>query len=353
MKTLDIYIGKTIFSATMLCLFTLAGLSGIIKFVEQMRMVGRGDYQIIDAAYYVLLNIPIELEIFFPMAALLGALIGLGSMASSSELVVMQAAGVSKFRIVLSVIKTALPMMLAVMLLGELGAPEALRKAKEMRTIKMSGGNMLALQRGVWAKDGSRFVNIGSVNNQDSLTELKVYEFGIGSELELVLSAENAHFTGDEWQLSQVSITRFSTAEISIEKHETYQWQSSLTPEKLGVVKVKPDALSLSGLSSYLEYLRSNKQDTSRYELAFWRKVLLPTTVVVMMLLALSFVFGPLRSVTMGARLVMGIVAGFTFYISNELFGPLSLVLELPAVLGAIAPSLLFLSVTIYLLKRS
>jgi len=353
-KTLDIYIGKTIFAATMLCLFTLSGLSGIIKFVEEMGKVGRGDYQVIDAAYYVLLNIPIELEIFFPMAALLGALIGLGSMASSSELVVMQASGVSRFRIVISVIKTALPMMIAVMLISEMGAPEALRKAKEMRTIKMSGGNMLALQQGVWAKDGQRFVNIGSVNNQDELTELKVYQFNIGSDLETIMTAESATFLGDdEWRLSNVSITKFASSEIKIDKYDTYQWQSSLTPEKLGVVKVKPDSLSLSGLSSYLEYLRSNKQDTKRYELAFWRKLLLPSTVVVMMLLALSFVFGPLRSVTMGARLVMGIIAGFTFYISNELFGPLSLVLNLPAVLGAITPSLIFLAVTIHLLRKS
>ena len=353
MKTLDIYIGKTIFAATMLCLITLTGLSALIKFVEQMGKVGRGDYQIMDAAFYVVLNIPVELELFFPMAALLGALIGLGSMASSSELVVMQAAGISRFQIVISVIKTAVPMMLVVMLLGEFGAPEALRKAKEMRTMKLSGGSMLALQRGVWAKDGRRFVNIGAVTNQDELTKLKVYQFNSSLNLEQIMTAERANFMGEHWRLHQAKVTHFKKDEITIEEFDHLNWQSSLTPEKLGVVKIKPDALSLSGLSSYLDYLRSNQQDTSRYELAFWRKLLLPTTVVVMMLLALSFVFGPLRSVTMGARLVMGIVAGFTFYISNEMFGPLSLVFKLPAIWGAISPSLLFLAVTLYLLRRA
>jgi lipopolysaccharide export system permease protein len=71
-----------------------------------------------------------------------------------------------------------------------------------------------------------------------------------------------------------------------------------------------------------------------------------------MMLLALSFVFGPLRSVTMGARVLSGVIFGFTFYISNEVFGPMSLVYRLHPAIGALGPSLVFLLITIYLLRR-
>ena len=149
MGILDRYIGRTIFAATFLSLFVLVGLSNIIKFVEQMKHVGKGDYDIISAAYFVLLKMPVEISLFFPMAALIGALIGLGTLASSSELVVMQAAGLSKFRISLSVLKTAIPMVVAVMLLGEFVAPQTDKEAYFMRDQARSGSARVENEYGV------------------------------------------------------------------------------------------------------------------------------------------------------------------------------------------------------------
>ena len=77
-----------------------------------------------------------------------------------------------------------------------------------------------------------------------------------------------------------------------------------------------------------------------------------PLTVAVMMLLALSFVFGPLRSVSMGARLVMGVITGFAFHLSNAAFGPISLVYQVPAIFGAVIPSFLFLTIAVYFLNK-
>lgn len=96
MKILDVYIGKIIASTTAITLSVFVSLSGIIKFVEQMKAVGRGNYDLSHAALYVLYAIPRDIEIFFPMSTLIGGLIGIGMLASNSELVVMQASGWSR-----------------------------------------------------------------------------------------------------------------------------------------------------------------------------------------------------------------------------------------------------------------
>ncbi|WP_213977926.1 LptF/LptG family permease, partial [Serratia marcescens] len=93
---LDRYIGKTIFNTIIMTLFMLVSLSGIIKFVDQLRKVGQGEYTALSAGMYTLLSVPKDIEIFFPMAALLGALLGLGQLATRSELVVMQASGFTR-----------------------------------------------------------------------------------------------------------------------------------------------------------------------------------------------------------------------------------------------------------------
>ncbi len=122
-RVLDRYIGKTIFNTILLTLFMLVSLSGIIKFVDQLRKTGQGAYSALDAGYYTLLSVPKDIEIFFPMAALLGALLGLGTLAQRSELVVMQAAGFTRMQVALSVMKTAIPLVLLTMAIGEFVAP--------------------------------------------------------------------------------------------------------------------------------------------------------------------------------------------------------------------------------------
>ncbi|PKH98127.1 lipopolysaccharide ABC transporter permease LptG, partial [Shewanella sp. 11B5] len=110
MRILDLYIARMIVSTSSLCLLILTGLSGIIKWVDQLRLVGRGAYTMLDAGIYVLFLVPRDIEMFFPMAVLLGALIGMGMLASNSELVVMQVSGMSRLQITQSAMKTAIPL---------------------------------------------------------------------------------------------------------------------------------------------------------------------------------------------------------------------------------------------------
>ncbi len=352
MGILDRYIGKTILAATFLCLITLVGLSAIIKYVEQLNKVGEGTYDLALAAFYVLLKMPKEIELFFPMAALLGALIGLGSLASSSELVVMQASGMSKMRIAVSVMKTAIPIMLLVMAVGEFLAPVSEQTAKELRRAATKGGDVISSQKGVWAKDKEAFVSIGEIRDKTELINVKIYYFNDQLKLEMSFSAERADYQGDHWLMYKVTKNEFSHDAISSSYQDVQRWDSNLTPSKLGVVTIKPEDMSMRELNAYINYLDKNKQDSARYQLALWQKGVTPFTVLVTMLLALSFIFGPLRSVTMGARILLGIVAGFTFYIANNMFGPISQVFGIWPVVGAVGPSLLFVGLSVYLLRR-
>lgn len=352
-KILDLYIGRTIVATSSLVLVTLVGLSGIIKYVEQLRKVGRGTYDLLSALYYVILSIPRDIEMFFPMAALLGALIALGMLASSSELVVMQASGYSKLDIGLSVLKTAVPLMLIVMLLGQWGAPQAQKMARELRSFSISGGSIVSVRSGVWARDANDFIFISKVDD-DELYGLNMWRFGDDKKLDKVIFSQKVDYIGEnQWMMKDVIVTDMENEiELSKTEQDEMLWDTSLAPDKLAVVTVKPEELALSGLYDYVSYLKDSEQDSSRYELAFWRKLTQPLSIAVMMLLALSFVFGPLRSVTMGARILSGVIAGFAFYISSEFFGPLSLVYRFPPAIGAIAPSIAFLLIAILLLRR-
>jgi lipopolysaccharide export system permease protein len=352
MRIIDFYIGRIITSTTFTTLAVFVSVSGIIKFVEQMRAVGRGNYDLAHAALYVLYAVPRDVEVFFPMSALIGGLIGIGMLASNSELVVMQAAGLSRLDIIKSVMKSAILLIFISMAIGEWLAPSGEARAREIRAQAISGGSLISASNGIWAKDGDYFVNIGEVLEQGKLKEVQIYRFNEKLKLDSWLSAKTAKYQEDEWLLEDVVDTRLRDKKITTQKYEQQTWQSSLTPKKLGVVTVTPESLSIRGLVDYLDYLKANEQDASRYQLAFWRKLMQPLTVAVMLLVALSFIFGPLRSVSMGARIMMGVFTGILFFICNEVLGSLSLVYQLPPILGAMMPSLLFVSIAWYFINK-
>lgn len=352
MKILDLYIGRIIASTTFLTLAVFVSLSGIIKFVEEMKVVGKGSYDFSHAALYVLYFVPGDIEIFFPMAALIGGLIGIGMLASNSELVVMQASGLSRIDIIKSVMKSATVLIVISMIVGEWVAPEGEAAARQVKAQAISGGSLIASSGGTWAKDGDYFVHIGEVEDTGSLKSIQIYRFDEQLKLASWLSADSAVYLDNAWQLANVVDTRIKNDEIISSKHPVKLWESSLTPDKLGVVTVKPESLSVSDLLEYLDYLESNQQDKSRYQLAFWRKMVQPVTLAVMLLLALSFIFGPLRSVSMGARIMMGVATGILFFVTNQVLGSLSLVYQLPAAFGALMPSVIFTSIAFYFIRK-
>ncbi|MDO6405712.1 LPS export ABC transporter permease LptG [Pantoea phytobeneficialis] len=354
-KVLDRYIGKTIFNTIMMTLFMLVSLSGIIKFVDQLRKTGQGMYTALDAGYYTLLSVPKDIEIFFPMAALLGALLGLGNLAQRSELVVMQASGFTRMQVALAVMKTAIPLVLLTMAIGEFVAPQGEQMARNYRAQQLYGGALVSTQNGLWAKDGSSFIYIERIKGDNQIDGVSIYNFNDQRRLLSVRYAATATWdkTKKLWVLSQVDESDLKDAkQITGSQSLSGEWKTNLTPDKLGVVALDPDALSIRGLYNYSKYLKQSGQEAGRYQLNMWSKIFQPLSVAVMMLMALSFIFGPLRSVSMGVRVVTGISFGFLFYVLDQIFGPLSLVYGIPPILGAILPSAAFFAISLFLMLK-
>lgn len=350
---LDRYIGKTIFNTIIMTLFMLVSLSGIIKFVDQLRRVGQGAYTILGAGMFTLLSVPKDIEIFFPMAALLGGLLSLGQLATRSELVVMQASGFTRIQIAGSVMKTGIPLVLLTMAIGEWVAPQGDQMAHDFRSQQIYGGSLLSTKSGLWAKDSNDFIYIERVSSEKELAGVNIYHFNEQRRLETIRYAANASFKDGVWKLSQVYISDLTNeGQVAGTQTLTGEWKSNLTPEKLSVVALDPTSLSIKGLHNYVKYLNQSGQEANRYKLNMWNKIFSPLSVAVMMLMALSFIFGPLRSVPMGIRLVTGISFGFLFYVLDQIFGQFSLVYNISPVLGALLPSMMFLLISMYMLLK-
>jgi lipopolysaccharide export system permease protein len=95
-------------------------------------------------------------------------------------------------------------------------------------------------------------------------------------------------------------------------------------------------------LYSYIKHRKQSGLNAVDCEFIFWQRLFCPLATLIMILLAIPFVFGPLRSVTMGLRMTVGVIVGFGFHILNQSVGSISAVYQLPAMLVAILPTMLF-----------
>jgi lipopolysaccharide export system permease protein len=330
----------------------LLALDAIISFAGEVSSIGRADYTIWYAIGYIILTLPQELYRLFPMAALLGGMLGLGVLASNSELVAIRAAGVSVRRVLLAVLKAALLLSVAVTFIGEVIAPPAIQYAKFKRLRAISAEISMNTDFGLWARDGNTYIHVRRVSDDGRLFGINLYMFNDKHGLEQTISAANARFDGKKWKLNKVRQSTIDEQGIVTKHMKSLQWDTLLNPSLVNVVAVTPENLAIWRLYSYIEYLHSNGLDASHYELSFWNKVIAPFSMAVMVILAVPFVFGSLRSSSIGQRIVLGFLIGLIFFIVDRLVGQVGIVYRIYPAVAASLPTVVVLIIALALLRR-
>lgn len=353
MHRLDSYVARNVLMATMVVMIVIVGLDAIFTLVDELDNIG-GDYQLSDALFYSGLRLPRRIYEYMPMACLIGCLAGLGSMAANSELTVMRAAGVSINRIVYAVLKPMAVLMVISMLLGEYVVPSLERIAQSHRAVAQGAGEALSNKgKGFWHREGNTFMRFNAVEPGGVLHGITRYEFSEANELKQVVYAQRALYQRSYWQMENIGITHLEEDRVWQEKQEVGRWDTELTPEKLSVVIVTPRDMSISGLYHYANYLDNQGLNSDPYMLSFWRKVTQPLSTFALVILGISFIFGPLRSVTPGYRIFSGIIVGMVYKYAEEILSPASIVLGFDPIWASVVPISGSFLVGLYLMKKA
>jgi len=349
---LDRYVGRQILLSTALVLGVLLALFVFIVFVDVLPDYGRGTFGLFELVRYIALSQPRKIYEIFPVAVLIGTLMGLSTLALNSELVAMRAAGVSKLRIVGAALKIGLVFMLAAIAMGEYIVPTAENQAQIGRARALATG-FQQQATGIWLRDGNAFVNLGEVLPDLTLLSVNIFDFQPDARLRTHTYAARAAYAGDEWRLQDVRQSRISDAGVEVHEAANEVWRPRLTPELVAVFTVRPEGLSIQQLAGYIGHLRSNNQETGQYVLALWQKMLMPAATAIMVLLATPFVFRPARGGGLSQRVFIGILLGLAFVVLHRSVGYLGLIYGVSPPLAAVAPLLFFLLLSLVLLARS
>ena len=344
MNRIDRYIFKTIVGSSLVTLLVLVMLDFFISLLAELQSVGENDYGLAQIFQFLALGLPSRIYQAFPTSLLLGGLLGMGALASSSELVVMRAAGCSLLRLVGAALQAGLVLGLMALALGEFVAPRTEQLAQDMRARAQNKSLAINDGKGFWARDGNKIINVRAVLPDVMLSEIFVYELDEKSDLRSLGRAERGRFVDGEWVLEGLTRSVMSPERVVTESVPRIPMMGSVIgPDMLEILSSDPKDLSMRDLLHYIRYLVSNGLDARAHELAFWLKVLGPLSNLAMLLVAMPFVFGSHRSVTTGQRLMVGIGLGLLFFLLNRLLSNLVLLYGYHPFIGASLPTVLFM----------
>jgi lipopolysaccharide export system permease protein len=346
MKILSKYIAQHVVVSTCMVLMVLLALYSFMDFVTELDDLGKRNYQMSNIVAYLILTMPNRLYDLLPIAALLGSVMGLGTLASQSELVVMRTSGYSIRDINQSVLVVAMGLMLFALLVGEGIRPTAEQTAREMKSVAQTGTVGIRSSHGFWTRDGTHFNHIEKIQSNGSFKKVSIYEFDEQFRLRIITKARKAEYDGEKWVLTNVVQSRIDERGVKIRSIKHAKWKTQLNPGMLNIVIVPPEYLPIWGLLDYINYLKENFQSVDEYELAFWTKIMMPISTAVMVLLAVPFIFGPLRSTPVGGRIFAGAIIGVGFHLFNQTFQQMGLVYGLSPWFAAAFPAMVFGGVT-------
>ena len=358
-KIHDLYMARVLLGTVLLTWAVLLGLDVVMAVVTELNDVGTGRYGFGSAVAVVALSIPIRAYTLFPFAAVIGALMGLGQLAASSELTALRALGLSRRRLSLAVAGALAVLTLVMVVDGETLGPWGEKRADSLKASAKSNNMIVAQYSGLWAREGDTILNAqaGQERGKDDaryleLQGVRLYEFAKDGRLESIARAGTAVHHDGGWLLHDVKRTWFDQRSVTETEALEEHWASKLDETALAASVASPRYLPATELSHGIDYRKRNGLDASEYEEHYWGRWFYPLNVLALCLAAVPFAFGSLRSGGLGKRLFIGIVFALGFWLVQTQFVRLAGVYKFDFRIAYLIPPMIMLGVSAALFRR-
>ena len=361
------YLAKVVLERIILTLLGFALLFTFFNLISELDEIGKGSFFISSIFSVIFLKIPNVTYEIIPIATLIGSLWAFSELASTSEFTAFRVGGLSPNRALIIVFIIGLPLTLFTVMLSEVLIPISEQYSRNWGGLMVKNQSTSNFKSGFWLRDRfpsskkngnqkvrERILNIKRINTDKSIIDIKIYGFDKNSKLVSVTSAKKGNFvvidkkndskTLNYWNLNNAKVLTVNEAgHVKLMKYPQRSIDTKLSSRTIEALTVKPDKMSATELSSFINYLDSGKQKTNRYEIAYWKKVFYPLLLWIMVFLALPAAYIHSRKGSIGLKIFSGMIVGITFHLGNSLFSHLGLLNTWPPISVAFIPSFLAL----------
>jgi len=353
MKIKDRYIAKTLFVYSLVVMLVWMSIVSFFNFLYELNSVGTVDYTILEAFKYIILQIPEAAYDQASVIILLGCIIGMGHLATTGQLLILRVSGLSVLRITWLTVKNALIFLFCLILIGEILAPILTKYAEIERSNALGQNGLLNNQEGFWIRDGDNFINVKNNIDGSNFSGITVIEVN-KSKIDKVIKSESAIFDGKSINLNETDIFSINLnnkyEDISLKERNLYTKRVAFNESLINSLEKKPKDLSTLTIINQIEFLTENKLRAGAFRVELYNRLAKPISLIAMVLLAMLFIFGSTRDVTLGRKIFFGIAIGLSFELISRIGGAMALSFEFNPLLSSFAPALLVMIIVISML---
>jgi len=355
MKIRDRYINKTLRNYTLVVLLIWLSIYSFFNFLGELNSIGQVDYTVLEAFKYIILQMP---EVAYKQASpiiLLGCVLGMGYLATTNQLVVLQVSGNSVLKLTALTVRTALIFVFMIIAFGEYIAPIASEEAEKGRAKALGQSFASQNQEGFWIREGGNYLNVEKNIDGNHFVGVTIIEVK-SNKITSVVKSEDATFDGKSLKMDNTDIFSINDStdidEISLKERNSYNKIVSFDQDLINSLKKEPDELTTRNIYKQIQFLSDNKLSSGIYKVELYKRAIKPITLVAMILLAMLFVFGSTRDVSLGRKIFFGVSLGLSFEMLSRIGGAMALSLDFNPMISAVLPTTVVMVIAITLLIR-
>lgn len=356
MKILDRYITKTLLFYTLNVMVVWIGVYALFNFINEVDLIGQQDYTTLSAVIYVAADLPTVIYAHSSIIILLGCLLGLGHLASTSQLIIVSSCGVSIMQIVKKVIIIALMFIFAVIFLGEFVAPITTEYAESYRAKALKRNVSTSSRQDFWLKDGNTIINAKKIFDGNVFADLTLIKLNSVNQLDSIVYSDKAVFSKGNLVLDKTKYYQLKQTEkfidIQSKDYQKYSTKTLLNKALIDTLKKEPEELSSWELYKHMTFLADNNLASEPFEVALYKRIVKPFTLVAMLMLSMLFIFGSLRDTTLGKKIFLGVIISLFFELSSRIGSVVSLRFGYDPLFSVSAPTIVVLLVAFLLLRK-
>ena len=358
MKIKDRYIANTLLTYSIVVLLVWLSIYSFFNFLAELNTVGTVNYTILEAFKYIVLQLP---EVAYDQVSpviLLGCVLGMGHLATTGQLIILRASGISILKITWLTLKNAIIFLIFLTLIGELVAPTLTTYAENERSNALGQNSLSSSQDGFWIRDGDNFINVENNVDGSLFNGITVIELNKSNKIERVIESKSAIFDGQNINMDSTNIFSIDSAnsldDIDLKERNLYKKRVAFDQDLIDSLEKEPKDLTTLTIVKQIQFLTDNKLRAEVFEVELYKRLVKPITLVAMILLAMLFIFGSTRDATLGRKIFFGVVIGLSFELISRIGGALALSFDFSPLLSTFVPAIAIMIIaTIALINKS
>jgi len=351
MKILRLYLFRRLLYGFTLSLLVLLSIETFLSITAESEDLNIGNYSFYIMMKYIIYTIPKSIFELFPYAILIGTMLSLGTMAADREFIAIHNSGISVKRIIEIILIQVFFLSLIFYILCDFIVPKYTQHAEFVKNSAINK-TLIHNPNGTWFKDENKFITVKQIYSRNKLENITIYHYDDAYKLLKTEVVKEANFSQNQWKLTHITETNLLTKPIQVKFYDE-QIKTKFIDQKLIRIRVSdPVNISFFDVLNNLHYLENNNLDDTEQKMIFWEKLFKPFSTIIMLFLAMPFLFGKYRDATLGKRIVVGLFIGIIFFVVSSILPDLANVIGFFPFINILLPNALFIMLGIYLYRR-